>query len=107
MTELTIRDLPDVVHRRLSERAAENGRTPADEARVALEDRYCAEDKANWEKDWLRAVESIRDDLRAASTEGHPIGVVDEFLAEKRLIAAVQRALDEAFSSGTRRLGVD
>lgn len=107
MTELIIKDLPDAVHRRLSERAAENGRTPAEEARAALEDRYSVADTREGEQAWLAAIEAIQGDLRAANGGELPKGVVDEFLAEKRLIAAAELAEVEKYLTGAGRSGAD
>ena len=100
MFELIIKDLPDEVHRNLSERAAENGRTPEEEARAALEERFRPVVPSGAE-DWLHAIHAIQADIRAANGGNLPTGVVDEFLAEKRQIAAAELARVERLVRGT------
>ncbi len=107
MTDLIIRDLPERVHQGLSRRASENGRSPEDEARVVLEQQFPAQEASDRERGWLEAIAAIQDDLRAANGGELPQGVVDEFLAEKRLIAAAELAEVERYLSGGRISGGD
>ena len=99
MDDLIIKDLPEAAHRRLSERAAENGRTPEDEARLALEGRFCPRDDPTGAEDWLQAIEAIQASLRAANGGELPKGLVDEFLEEKRRVAAAEAERVEAYLS--------
>lgn len=96
---MIIKDLPEAVHRCLSERAAENGRTPEGEARFALEERFHPYEDPKGAEDWLKAIESIQAALRAANGGALPKGVVDELLAEKREIVAAELARVESYLS--------
>jgi plasmid stability protein len=97
MATLTIRNLPDNVHQGLRARAAANGRSMEAEARVALEksvnDNTALGEtpepvKANWPEIQARA----RKILMAANGGVMPENVVDEWIAEKRIIAAREQA---------------
>jgi plasmid stability protein len=97
MATLTIRNLPDDVHQGLRARAAANGRSMEAEARVALtksvNDNAALEEaparpKANWPDIQARA----RKIMMAANGGVMPENVVDEWIAEKRLIAAREHA---------------
>ena len=105
MTDLTVRNVPDDVHRRLAEQAAVNGRTPEDEARVALEMQFSNPGQSTREVDWLEAVQAIQESLRETYGGKLPTGVVDEFLAQKRLIAAVELAEVERYVNESRTAG--
>ena len=97
MATLTIRNLPDEVHQGLRARAAANGRSMEAEARMALaqsmNDNTAMEEaktppKANWPEIQARA----RKILMAANGGVMPENVVDEWIAEKRIIAAQEQA---------------
>lgn len=98
MATLTIRNLPDEVHQGLRARAAANGRSMEAEARVALansvNDNTASDEtppapaKANWPEIQARA----RKILMAANGGVMPENVVDEWIAEKRVIAAREQA---------------
>ena len=107
MTDLTIRDVPEDVHRRLRERAAENGRTPENEARAALENLFSGDSGRDLEQTWLAAIDAIQNELRATNGGELPRGVVDEFLAEKRLVAAAELAEVERYLSRDGRSGAE
>lgn len=97
MATLTIRNLPHDVHQSLRARAAANGRSMEAEARLALaqsmNENTAKEDaktppKANWPEIQARA----RRILMAANGGVMPENVVDEWIAEKRIIAAREHA---------------
>ena len=87
MATLTIRSLPDAVHRRLRLRAAEKGRSMEAEARAILEANLAEGDRR---AAWQAAGADIRAHLRAANGGELPPGMLDDFLAEKRRHAAAE-----------------
>jgi plasmid stability protein len=98
MATLTIRNLPDNVHQGLRARAAANGRSMEAEARAVLSlniestpvsSEVAAE--ANRKK-WAKINEDARRILMRANNGVMPTNVVDEWLAEKRIIAAREQA---------------
>jgi plasmid stability protein len=100
MVEVVIRDLPDEVRQNLNEWAPENGRTPEEEARAVLEERFSPDPGSRNVEAWLRAPRLIQASIRAANGGNLPTGVVDEFLAEKREIAAAELARVELYVRG-------
>lgn len=86
MATLTIRKLPEEVHRRLRLRAARRGHSMEAEAREILAQAIQAEVDAPLEPgalaDWLDAVLGDR----------KPTGVVDDFIRERREEAAKEEA---------------
>lgn len=101
MLELIIKDLPEEVHRELRERAAENGRSPEEEARAALEERFRPKAGSRGAEDWLKAIHEIQASIRAANGGQLPTGVVDKFLAEKREVEAAELARVERYLRGS------
>jgi plasmid stability protein len=91
MATLTIRNLPDEVHRRLRIRAAENGRSMEAEARAllteALQDDERRGAKSTAEK--VRELQAFIDKLYGGRK---PQNVVDELIAERRREAAREEA---------------
>jgi plasmid stability protein len=83
MPTLTIRNLPEPVHRRLRLRAAAAGRSVEAEVRAILA-AACAEADAPASAAELQAV------VDALYGEGRPAGVVEDLLAERRREAAAE-----------------
>jgi antitoxin FitA len=99
MATLTIRNLPDDVHQGLRQRAAANGRSMEAEARVVLSqvvapvdsdvDESLREQRA---AKWAKIQSKAQEILKRANGGVMPTGVVDEWLAQKRIIAAEEHA---------------
>jgi antitoxin FitA len=89
MATLTIRNLPDEVHRRLRIRAAENGRSMEAEARALLSEMLAEGERARRTKESALArakqLQAFVDKLYGGNK---PKNVVDELLAERRREAA-------------------
>lgn len=98
MATLTIRNLPDEVHQGLRARAAANGRSMEAEARAVLATTVTTsvetaeEAKAASDRKWASIQAKARDILTRANGGVMPTNVVDEWLAEKRVIAAREQA---------------
>jgi antitoxin FitA len=98
MATLTIRNLPDDVHQGLRARAAANGRSMEAEARavlattVATNVETAEEVKAASDRKWANIQAKAREILTRANGGVMPTNVVDEWLAEKRIIAAREQA---------------
>jgi plasmid stability protein len=101
MATLTIRNLPEEVHQGLRQRAAANGRSMEAEARVVLSQVVApAEggvepgDKPVARKpvDWAALQSKARQQMMAANGGVMPQNVVEEWLIEKRKIAAEEHA---------------
>lgn len=98
MATLTIRNLPDAVHQGLRDRAAANGRSMEAEARAVLTTTVVSyvpspeEVKEASDRKWASIQARAREILTRAHGGVMPTNVVDEWLAEKRIIAAREQA---------------
>jgi antitoxin FitA len=98
MATLTIRNLPDAVHQGLRARAAANGRSMEAEARALLALNVEATPpsaeaaKEASDRKWAGIQAKAREILTRANGGVMPTNVVDEWLAEKRIIAAREQA---------------
>jgi antitoxin FitA len=98
MATLTIRNLPDAVHQGLRARAAANGRSMEAEARAVLATTVTKsvetteESEAASDRKWASIQAKARDILTRANGGVMPTNVVDEWLEEKRIIAAREQA---------------
>ncbi len=90
MAVLTIRNLPEHVHRGLSRAAFENGRSPEDEAGAALGERFSELSENDRQEAWREAIASIQAALRVANQGELPTGLVDDLLVERRRRAAAE-----------------
>jgi plasmid stability protein len=97
MATLTIRNLPDAVRDKLRARAAAHGRSMEAEARAVLEAEVDAVSDSAARGDRIAAIQAkVRAALTAANGGVMPTGVVDDWLAEKREIAAAEQARYDA-----------
>ena len=98
MATLTIRNLPDDVHQGLRARAEANGRSMEAEVRAVLATTIVAyiptaeEAKEASDRKWAGIQAKAREILTRANGGVMPTNVVDEWLAEKRIIAAREQA---------------
>lgn len=84
MATMTIRNLSDLVQRRLRLRAARHGHSMEAEVRQIIADAVSTEESADWET----ALEALQTDIRAHYGGRIPTGIVDEFIAERHAEAA-------------------
>ena len=94
MSKTTTLELPDEVYGRLTRRAAENGRSPAMEAREILVSSLTAESAVDSRKqraDALAAIGTLQDDVASWFGDRKPVGMADTLIAERRAEAKRQR----------------
>ncbi|HEX6143570.1 MAG TPA: Arc family DNA-binding protein [Geminicoccaceae bacterium] len=91
MATLSIRKLPDEVHRRLRMRAAEHGRSMEAEARAILEAAVAkpGHDAPDGAPPAIHRLQTYVDQFYG---ESKPANVVDEFLVERRQEAAREQS---------------
>lgn len=94
MSKTTTLELPDEVYGRLTRRAAENGRSPAMEAREILVSSLTAEAAVGSRKqraEALAAIATLQDDVASWFGDRKPVGMADALIAERRAEAKRQR----------------
>ncbi len=94
MSKTTTLELPDEVYGRLTRRAAENGRSPAAEARDIVVKSLTAEAGAASRKqraEALAAITALQNDVADWFGERKPPGMADALIAERRAEAMRQR----------------
>jgi plasmid stability protein len=87
MSKTTTLELPDEVYGRLKRRAAENGRSPAAEAREIVVNSLSPSPLAgvpDRRAKALAAIEALQDDVDAWFGDRKPAGMVDDLIAERR-----------------------
>lgn len=99
MATLTIRKLPDEVHRRLRLRAARHGRSMEAEVRLIIAIAVAEAEEA----DRKAALDELHDMIRAHYGGEMPTGVVDDFIRERHEEAAKEAAEDDAWATGLIR----
>jgi len=81
VASITVRNLPEEVHKRLRQRAARAGRSMEAEIREILTDASLAEDR-------VASSQGLRDWVERLYNGRKPSGVVDDLIAERRRQAA-------------------
>ena len=87
MPKTTTLELPDEVYGRLTRRAAENGRSPAAEAREIVVNSLAPNQSAaapDQRAKALAAIEALQDDVDAWFGERKPAGMTDDLIAARR-----------------------
>lgn len=94
MAKTTTLELPDEIYRRLTRRAAENGRSPAAEAREIVVNSLAPGQPAaapDRRAKALAAIDALQDDVDAWFGNRKPAGMADDLIAERRAEVTRQR----------------